>query len=123
LGHVNNVVPAGWFELARNEIIKMFYPATEIKREDFPLIMVHSEYDFMGQLYFNCDVEIQTWITKIGTTSFTVHHEARQQGRLCVKGNVVVVNYDFTTEKSVPIPEDKKQLLSEHLYNPESEDQ
>jgi acyl-CoA thioester hydrolase len=118
LGHINNTVPAGWFELARNTIIKMFYPATEIKREDFPLVLVHSDYDFMGQLYFNHDVEIRTWVTKIGTKSFTLCHEAWQQDRLCVKGNAVVVYYDFTTEQSVPIPEDKKQLLAEHLYKP-----
>jgi len=118
LGHINNTVPAGWFELARNTIIKMFYPATEIKREDFPLVLVHSDYDFMGQLYFNHDVEIRTWVTKIGTKSFTLCHEARQQDRICVKGNAVVVYYDFKAEKSVPIPEDKKQLLAEHLYKP-----
>jgi acyl-CoA thioester hydrolase len=115
LGHINNTVPAGWFELARNKIIKMFNPAMEIKREVFPLIMAHSEYDFMGQLYFNYDVEVSTWITKIGTKSFTVYHEARQQDRLCVKGSVVVVYYDFVAEKSIPIPEDKKLLLAEHL--------
>jgi acyl-CoA thioester hydrolase len=118
LGHINNVVPAGWFELARNTIIRMFYPAAEIKREDFPLVLVHSDYDFMGQLYFNYDVEIRTWVTKIGTKSFTLCHEAWQQDRLCVKGSAVVVYYDFTVEQSVPIPEDKKQLLSEHLYKP-----
>jgi acyl-CoA thioester hydrolase len=118
LGHINNVVPAGWFELARNTIIKMFNPAMEIKRETFPLVLVHSDYDFMGQLYFNHDVEIRTWVTKIGTKSFTVYHEARQQDRLCVKGNAVVAYYDFKAEESVPIPEDKKQLLAEHLYKP-----
>jgi len=115
LGHVNNIVSAGWFELARNHIIKIFNPAMEIKRETFPLVLVHSDYDFMGQLYFNCDVEVRTWITKIGTKSFTVCHEARQQDRICVKGNAVVVHYDFGAEKSVPIPEDKKRLLAEHL--------
>jgi Predicted thioesterase len=115
LGHVNNMVPAGWFELARNNIIKMFNPAMEIKREAFPLILAHSEYDFMGQLYFNYDVEVRTWISHIGTKSFTVIHEAWQQDRLCVKGKAVVVHYDFSSEKSVPIPEDKRQLLTEHL--------
>jgi len=115
LGHVNNIVSAGWFELARNNVIKMFNPAMEIKRETFPLVLVHSDYDFMGQLYFNCDVEVRSWITKIGTKSFTVYHEARQQDRVCVKGNAVVVHYDFGAEKSVPIPEDKKQMLAEHL--------
>jgi acyl-CoA thioester hydrolase len=116
LGHVNNMVPCGWFELARNHIIKLFNPAMEIKREAFPLILVHSDYDFMNQLYFGCDVEVRTWVTKIGTKSFTVYHEAWQQDRLCVKGSAVIVHYDFALEKSVPIPEDKKQLLAEHLY-------
>jgi len=115
LGHINNIVPAGWFELARNKIIKMFNPEMAINRDAFPLILVHSDYDFMGQLYFSYDVEIKTWITKIGTKSFTVYHEARQQDRLCVKGSAVVVYYDFKAEKSVPIPEDKKLLLAEHL--------
>ncbi|MDR2576277.1 MAG: acyl-CoA thioesterase [Treponema sp.] len=116
--HINNMVPGGWFELARNKIIKIFNPAMEIRREVFPLVLVHTDYDFVGQLYFSHDVEVRTWITKIGTKSFTVYHEAWQQDRLCVKGNAVVVHYDFNTEKSVPIPEDKRQLLAEHLYKP-----
>jgi len=115
LGHINNTVPAGWFELARNTIIKMFNPAMEIKREAFPLILAHSDYDFTGQLYFSYDVEVRTWISEIGTKSFTAYHEAWQQDRLCVKGSAVIVYYDFNTESSVPIPEDKKQLLAEHL--------
>ena len=116
LWHINNMVPAGWFELARNKIIKMFNPAMEIKREAFPLILAHTDYDFVGQLYYNYDVEIRTWVSKIGNKSFTVYHEAWQQDRLCVKGSAVVVHYDFNTESSVPIPEDKKKLLAEHLY-------
>jgi acyl-CoA thioester hydrolase len=114
--HINNMVPGGWFELARNRIIKIFNPAMEIRREVFPLVLVHTDYDFVGQLYYNSDVEIRTWISRIGTKSFTVYHEAWQQDRLCVKGSAVVVHYDFNTEQSVPIPEDKKQLLAEHLY-------
>jgi acyl-CoA thioester hydrolase len=60
-------------------------------------------------------VEIKTWITRIGTKSFTAYHEAWQQGRLCVKGNAVLVHYDFNLEKTTPIPEDKKKLLAEHF--------
>jgi len=115
LGHVNNTVPAGWFEIARNPIIEIFDPSKELKRETFPLILVHSDYDFVDQLYFKYDVEIKTYISRIGTKSFTVYHEAWQQGRLCVKGNTVLVYYNFNTEKSEPIPEDKKKLLETHL--------
>jgi len=118
LWHINNIVPAGWFELARNALIKIFNPTMEIKREAFPLIMAHSDYDFVGQLYYSVDVEIRTWISRIGTKSFTAYHEAWQQDRLCVKGSAVLVHYDFNAECSMPIPEDKKKLLAEHLYKP-----
>jgi acyl-CoA thioester hydrolase len=118
LWHINNMVPGGWFEQARNTIIKIFNPEMEIKREAFPLILAHTDYDFVGQLYYNYDVEIRTWISRIGTKSFTVYHEAWQQDSLCVKGSAVVVHYDFNSEQSVPIPEDKKLLLAEHLYEP-----
>jgi acyl-CoA thioester hydrolase len=115
LGHINNTVPVVWFELARNPIIRMFDPNMELTRESFPLIIAHTDYDYVDQLYFQYDVEIKTWITRIGTKSFTSYHEAWQQGRLCVKGNAVMVHYDFNTEKSTLLPEDKKRLLEEHL--------
>ena len=115
LGHINNTVPVVWFELARNPLIKIFDPSLELKRETFSLIMAHSDYDYVDQLYYRYDVEIKTWITRIGTKSFTASHEAWQQGRLCVKGSAVMVHYDFNLEKSTPIPEDKKTLLAQHL--------
>jgi len=115
LGHLNNTVPVFWFELARNPLFQIFDSALELKRETFPLILAHADYDYVGQLYFQYEVEIKTWISRIGTKSFTVYHEAWQQDRLCVKGSVVIVHYNFNIEQTTPIPEDKKKLLAEHL--------
>jgi acyl-CoA thioester hydrolase len=69
----------------------------------------------VDQLYFHSDVEIRTWISRIGVKSFTSYHEAWQTGRLCVTGNAVMVHYDFNTELSTPIPEEMKKTLSKHL--------
>jgi acyl-CoA thioester hydrolase len=77
--------------------------------------MAHTDYDFVGELFFQFDVEIRTWIDRIGTKSFTVYHEAWQEGRLCVTGKAVVVHYDFKNNQSTPIPEGKKRLLEAHL--------
>jgi len=115
LGHINNTVPVVWFELARNPIIQIFDPGLDLKRETFCLIMAHSDYDYIDQLYYRYEVELKTWVTRIGTKSFTVYHEAWQQGRLCVKGSAVLVHYDFNAEKSTPVPEGKKKALEEHL--------
>ena len=117
LGHVNNTVPGYWFELGRNPILKIFDPELTLDKKNFPLIVAHIDYDYTSQIYFKYEVEIKTWISRIGTKSFTVYHEAWQQDRLCVKGNTVIVHYDFNTEKSTPIPEDKKKLLEEHFLS------
>jgi acyl-CoA thioester hydrolase len=116
LGHINNVVLAIWFELARNSLFDIFVPYTKIPaRENFPLILAHTDYDYLDQMYLRAEVEIKTWVERIGNKSFTVYHEAWQAGRLCAKGRAVIVYYDFASEQSAPLPDDKRQSLSEHL--------
>jgi acyl-CoA thioester hydrolase len=119
LGHINNVSLAIWFELARNSLFDIFIPRTKIPaRENFPLILAHTDYDYLAQMYLHPDVEIKTWIEKIGNKSFTVYHEAWQTGRLCAEGRAVIVYYDFGAEKSAPLPDEKRKLLSGHILPP-----
>ena len=115
LGHINNTVPSFWFETGRTQVLKIFDPELTVDKKNFPLIMAHIDFDFIDQLYLKYEVEIRTWISRIGTKSFTVTHEAWQEGRLCVKGNAVIVHYDFNTEQTTPIPDDKKRFLMEHF--------
>jgi acyl-CoA thioester hydrolase len=115
LGHINNTVLAIWFETGRNPLFRMFEPNLNLSPETWPLIMAHPDFDFVGELFFQYDVEIRTYIDRIGTKSFTVYHEAWQEGRLCVTGKAVVVHYDFKKKETTPIPEDKKKRLAEHL--------
>ncbi|MCL2231240.1 MAG: acyl-CoA thioesterase [Treponema sp.] len=117
LGHVNNTVPSFWFETGRTRILQIFDPDLKVDKTSFPLIMAHIDFDFTDQLFLRSEVEIRTWISKIGTKSFTVHHEAWQENRLCVKGNAVIVHFDFNTQQTTPIPEDKRKFLEEHLIN------
>jgi acyl-CoA thioester hydrolase len=115
LGHINNVALAEWFELARNPLFRIFDPGLSLARGAWPLILAHTDYDFLEELFFQHDVEIRSSVSRIGTKSFTMYHEAWQEGRLCAVGSAVIVHFDFTTRKSTPIPEDKKKLLAEHL--------
>jgi len=115
LGHINNVVLAAWFELARTDIFTIFDPELRLDKRTFPLIMAHTDYDFVDQIFIRPSVEIRVWVSRIGTKSLTLYHEAWQEGRLCATGSAVIVHYDFNTGKSTPIPEDKKALLAEFL--------
>jgi len=115
LGHINNTAPALWFEQARNPFFKMFSPDLSITHETWHLIMAHTDYDFIEEMFFRNEVEIRSGVERIGTKSFTLHHEAWQENRLCVRGNAVLVYYDFIKRESVPVPEDIKKILSGHL--------
>jgi acyl-CoA thioester hydrolase len=77
--------------------------------------MAHTDYDFIGELRFGEEVEIRSYVIRIGTKTFTVFHEAWQLGKLRCTSNAVVVHYDFNKKVTTPIPEEKKKLLAEHL--------
>ncbi|MBZ3935823.1 acyl-CoA thioesterase [Methanimicrococcus blatticola] len=115
LGHINNTVLARWFEMARNPVFRIFEPNLNLSHDVWPLIMAYTDFNFVGEMFFEFDVELRTYIEKIGTKSFTIYHEAWQGGRLCTYGRAVVVHYDFKAGVTTPIPEDKKAKLAEHM--------
>lgn len=119
LRHVNNTVVADWFEMGRNGIFRFFTPDLELTYEKWKLIIVRAEFDFVSQMYYGTDVEIRTYILKIGNSSFTTGHEAWQDGELKSKGKSVIVHYDFIEKKSKPIPDEIREKLIEHLISEE----
>lgn len=117
LGHINNTVLPVWFEQARNPIFRIFTP--DLDPGKWKLIMVRTEFDFLDELFYGMDVEIKSYVLKIGNTSFTVGHEAWQDGKLRAKGKAVMVHYDFHLKKSLEIPDYIRQSLNEHIYSKE----
>ncbi|ADL58633.1 acyl-CoA thioesterase [Methanothermobacter marburgensis] len=115
LRHVNNTVLAVWFEKGRNPIFRMFTPDLDLSYEKWKLILVRTEFDFLAQMYYGSDVEIRSYITHIGNSSFTIGHEAWQDGELKAKGKAVLVHYDFIEQRKKPIPPDIRSQLEEHL--------
>lgn len=116
LGHVNNTSLPLWFETSRNPVYKIFNPTMELTPNVWNLIMVHTEFDYLDQIYYGFEVEIRTYIEKIGNTSFTVYHEAWQKGKLRGTGRAILVDFDFNKQEKVEIPEGIKKELQKHLY-------
>ncbi|PZP51998.1 MAG: thioesterase [Pseudopedobacter saltans] len=111
-GHINNAVLPVWFEHARNPVLRIMNPSMDYKT--WNTIVAHIEVDFVSQLHLDKEVEIKTYISKIGNSSFEIYNEAWQNGVLGAKGKAVLIHYDFTQQKSVPLPEDIKGKFKEH---------
>ena len=116
LGHVNNTSLPLWFETSRNPVYKIFNPTMELTPNVWNLIMVHTEFDYLDQIYYGFEVEIRTYIEKISNTSFTVYQEAWQKGKLRGTGRAILVDFDFNKQEKVEIPEGIKRELQKHLY-------
>lgn len=115
LRHINNTVLPLWFETARNPIFEIFVPNYELTYKKWNLIMVHSEYNYLDQIFFGYDVEVRTYITKIGNSSFTIYQEAWQNRTIRANGSTILVHFDFIKQESQTIPPEIREKLQE-LY-------
>ena len=115
LGHINNCTLARWFEQARNPIFKIFMPDNTERITQWNLIMARTEYNFTAEIFLGQDVEIRTYIEKIGNSSFTTYQQLWQREIKCADGIAIMVHYDFKNKCSISIPEKHRQLLSKHL--------
>ena len=112
LRHINNTRLPIWFELGREPFFRYFNP--DMRLDNWNLIMAHIDVDFLVPMLLGADIEIRTYVAKVGNTSFTVYQEAWQNGQLGAKGNSVVVHYDFKNRKPLPISAEVRARLEEH---------
>ena len=115
LGHINNAVLPVWFEQARTPIFKLFVPSLDVNK--WNLILARIEVEFVQEIFYGTDVEVRTYIEKIGNSSFVCYQEAWQSDSLVAKGRAVMVHFNHTSKKSMPIPDETKHQLNEHLYS------
>ncbi len=113
LGHINNTKPPVWFEGGRAPIFKFFTPDLDPKK--WQLIIAKIEVSYHEQLFYGQDVEIKTFISRIGGASFDVYQELWQHGEKCVSGTAAMVNFDYQAQCSKKISDDIRAQLAEHM--------
>lgn len=119
LGHINNTRLPAWFEWARNDLFRLFTPDLDPRK--WALIMARMDVEFRAELFFGEDIELRTWLTQLGNSSFTVTQEAWQAGRMAAQGNTVMVHYDHKDKRAIPLPDRIRAELESHLRNGASE--
>ncbi|WP_340818366.1 thioesterase family protein [Methanolobus sp. WCC4] len=119
LKHANNISIAIWFEQARTPIFRIFTPDLDLSYENWKLIMARTEYEYVGEMFLGPDVEIITYISRIGNSSFVVTQEAWQDDRKGAIGRSTIVHYDFINKTSVPLPDEIRKELEKHFKEEE----
>lgn len=121
LAHVSNTVVAGWFETGREPIFRIFTPSLDV--HNWPLILASYKIDFLAQMFLGKAVEIRTYVSRIGGSSFDTYQEVWQDGKKCATGTTTMVKFDYKANKSIAITDNESEQLSEHWYESNNERQ
>jgi acyl-CoA thioester hydrolase len=115
LGHINNNTYGVWFEAARDEIFRIFMPKANIK--EWNLIMAHTSFDFLKEVFWGKEVIVKTGVTKLGNSSIELCHAVYQDGKLCTTGKCIIIHYNFMTKEAVRIPDNIRTILESHIFS------
>ncbi len=98
LGHINNTVLPMWFESARDPVFRFFTPDMDLN--NWKLMLGSFNVSFHDETHYGSDVEIKTYISRIGGASFDVYQECWQHGKKTVSGTATMVYYCHQQKQS-----------------------
>ena len=113
LGHINNSKFPIWFENARDPIFRIFTPDLDPKK--WKLILVKIEVEFVARCFYGKDIEVKSYISKIGESSFIVTQEAYQDEVMVARGLATLVYFDYRNQRSIALEGHLKKELNQHL--------
>lgn len=111
MGHVNHAVYFTYLEQCRltgwRELTGGANPHTRV-------IVARAECDYRAPAVFGDELEVRMNVGPIGRSSFTLLYEIVNvgSGRTIAEGKTVMVTYDYTAGKSIPLPGATRELLA-----------
>jgi acyl-CoA thioester hydrolase len=115
MGHVNNAVFLTYFEEGRKAFLHRVFNIVD--PEDYPFILAHINCDFLRPVKLGDRVSLQVWIGEIGKKSFKFKYKLADRDDDSViygQGESIMVLYDYKKNKTVPIPKDFQEMISEY---------
>ena len=122
IGHVNNVAYFRFLEQGRVRFMRAGQgDLSGSGISDFPYVVAHAELDFLAPLTYDDYVVVTMGISRVGTSSFVFEYElfSKATGAMSAKGNVVMVCFDHTHNRSMPIPASFRDHIAAYLVNPQ----
>jgi acyl-CoA thioester hydrolase len=58
---------------------------------------------------------VHSWVTRLGTKSFTMRQELVQDGRVAIRVEAVLVVFDIGTDTSRPLDDGERAFWSRYL--------
>jgi acyl-CoA thioester hydrolase len=119
-GHVNNVVYLTFLEEAR---VDMFAPYAQHLQDHSPdggfargVVIAKHEISYLRPLVFRAEpVRVETWVTRIGVSSYTLGYEVRDEDVVYASAASVLVPYDVQAARPRRLRDAERAVLEPYL--------
>lgn len=114
-GHLNNARYLTYMEQARIQYIKHLGLMKGDSFMDMGVILADIHITFKAPVQFGQAVRVGVRITRLGHKSMDMVHdiEDAESGEVLASGEAVLVAYDYHNNRSVPISEEWRRVISD----------
>jgi len=102
LYHVSHTVYVVYMQQAR---LAFCEEVLGVSDSAWDTVVAHLELDYESEVEFGDDLVAETWITDVGSSSFTMAYEVSADGTVAVTGESVQVVIDAGTDEKTAVPE------------------
>ncbi len=109
LGHVNNAAYASYAEVARLDFLAALGKSVR------SLILASLYVDYRRQVSYDDRVHVESWLEKIGRSSFTVLQTIDANDERAADIRSVIVHFDYATNRPSPLDDAMRAALGQYL--------
>jgi acyl-CoA thioester hydrolase len=113
MGHINNTRYLTYFEDAR-----LAFVASGPKRDEgqaYIAARIAVDYLFPVRFRQGLTLDVQQWVGRIGTTSYTLHGELFDGAQPVARSEVVLVAYTYPDDGKRPLTDEEREFLSRYV--------
>lgn len=111
-GHVNNVMVAEYLQEARIDFTRRYLRDTRGPGER--AVVAYQALDYLRPISFRTDpVLVEMRVTRVGTSSFDLAYQVRDQTAVFARAATTVVAFDLTGDRSRPLTDGERLALKE----------
>jgi acyl-CoA thioester hydrolase len=113
MGHAHHTLPLVYFEEARAAYWRDVAGRPSVGDIDYVLADVHVQ--FKQRILYPANLVVRAGVVNVGNASFVMQYElVDEEGGLLATGETTQVMFDYTTNRSKPLPADVRARIERH---------
>ena len=113
-GHMNNTRYFTFLEQARLEYVIALGLWNGQSFLDLGLIVADAHIAFLAPVMLNQTIRVWARVTRLGNKSLSLEYEMadRESGKVCARGDTVMVTYDYHQDCAIPVPDAWREAIA-----------